>query len=179
MRRTLSSYVGERFGYLTVVSVRRSEVNGRTRGMFKVKCDCGTEKEILSHNATQGKTKSCGCRTSEFKGWNVKHGLHGTRLYQTYVDMKQRCLNPNNSRFHRYGGRGIKICQEWLDDFLAFYTWAIANGYQSNLTIDRRDNDGDYTPDNCRWVTMTVQLQNRDFSRMGGRRKHDRKVDIS
>lgn len=163
----LSENIGSRFGKLTVTDVYRKEMTNGRRTFFLVTCDCGTEKEILAQNVKNGSAKSCGCISNELKARaNYRHGLHKTRIYQTYTDMKQRCLNPNNSRFHRYGGRGIAICAEWLDSFTNFYEWAMENGYTDKLTIERVDNDGNYCPDNCKWATMAEQLKNRDFKGM-------------
>ncbi len=179
MSRALASYIGERYGYLTVVDSLRTQSGVRKRGYFKVRCDCGSEKTILAHNLLQGRTKSCGCKTSELKGWNVRHGMCYTRIYKIYVDMRQRCLNPSNRRFYRYGGRGIKICDEWIEDFMAFYQWAISNGYRDDLSIERVNNNGNYEPANCTWATMEEQLKNRDFSQVGRNRKRAREAAIN
>ena len=93
------------------------------------------------------------------------HGQSETRLYYIWSSMKSRCLNINNKSFQNYGGRGIRVCEEWLQSFEAFATWAHENGYADNLTIDRVDNDKDYTPDNCRWVDRTTQSRNRRNNR--------------
>ena len=90
------------------------------------------------------------------------HSTNKNRLYRIYWNMKSRCYNPKHNRFYRYGARGIRICQEWLDDFQAFYDWAMANGYQDDLTIDRIDSDKNYEPSNCQWVTYKEQNINKN-----------------
>lgn len=93
--------------------------------------------------------------------WAITHDLSGTRLYSVWRDMKQRCLNPNNRIYKHYGARGIKVCDAWSSDFKVFYDWATDSGYQEGLSIDRIDNDGNYEPSNCRWVTKSIQNMNR------------------
>lgn len=94
------------------------------------------------------------------KSDTTKHGMAHTRIYQCWSDMKQRCDNPHNQFYYRYGGRGIKICDEWRD-FPTFCSWALSHGYREDLTIERIDNDGDYCPDNCKWATQQEQSLNK------------------
>lgn len=95
---------------------------------------------------------------------NYKHGGQGTRLYRIWKSMRQRCRDPHCNRYYIYGGKGVKVCQEW-DDFACFRQWALENGYSDNLTIDRINVDGDYEPSNCRWVSNIVQQNNRSTNR--------------
>lgn len=92
---------------------------------------------------------------------NHSHGKTNTRLYTIWKNMKYRCENPHHTTFHNYGGRGISVCEEWKNNFQSFYDWAMANGYSPKLTLDRKDNDGNYCPENCRWATKKTQAQNR------------------
>lgn len=92
--------------------------------------------------------------------WQVKHGMAGTRIYKTWQNMKSRCNNPNASKYYLYGGKGIKVCNEWNDDFNIFYEWATNNGYTDDLTLDRVDGNKDYCPENCRWATYKQQANN-------------------
>jgi hypothetical protein len=122
------------------------------------KCSfCGETKE---HRTQSLKTKqSCGCAT--YLKAHIKHGCFKDRLYQIWADMKTRCNQPNNPRYYRYGGRGIKVTEEW-NSFEPFKEWAESNGYNDYLTIDRINNDGDYTPNNCEWITIQENLKRRN-----------------
>lgn len=149
--------LGQKFGRLTVVG----ECEERTKQgqlMYKCKCECGNIKNIRGYTLRNGGSKSCGCLNKI--NHHKTHGKTHTRLYSIFCDMKKRCHNKNNKEYHNYGGRGIIICEEWLNDFMNFYNWAINNGYDDNLTIDRIDVNGNYEPSNCRWVDIKSQCNN-------------------
>lgn len=121
-------------------------------------CDCGNLKEVYLGNLRNGKVKSCGCLHDTQA---ITHGKTSTRLYKIYTNMKARCYNKKTSYYKNYGARGIKVCDEWLTNFINFYDWANDNGYQDGLTINRIDNNGNYKPDNCEWVDMKTQQRHK------------------
>ncbi len=158
--------IGKRFGRLTVIEESPTRKNKTVYWICK--CDCGdTTKPIKGTALRDGTTKSCGCLLPEVTRKRCfVHGLRQTRLYRIWDNMIQRCTNPNRTEYKNYGGRGITVCDEWKNDFQTFYDWAMAHGYADNLTIDRKDNDKSYSPDNCRWSTMKEQQNNRRNNRI-------------
>lgn len=158
------SEIGNRYGRLTVVE--RAENNGRGDAMWKCSCECGNTSVVKGGSLRSGRARSCGCLLSEkskdrMQAMVTKHGGRGTNLYRVWCGIKERCLNENNKSYHNYGGRGITICDQWKDDFVAFRDWAMENGYKEGLEIDRKDNDGPYSPENCRWTTPVENCQNK------------------
>lgn len=149
-----------RFGRLTVISRALNDKYGRATWLCR--CDCGEKCIISGHRLRRGNTVSCGCyKRDKCINQHTIHNLSSTRLYSIWVNMKQRCYNPKASRYERYGGRGITVCSEWINDFQAFHDWAIVNGYSDDLSIDRINNNSGYSPDNCRWVTIEKQAKNK------------------
>ena len=132
-------------------------------------CDCGNIVTVGGYDLRSGNTKSCGCYKHErIVEASTTHGAFGTPLYRTYFNMKNRCYNPHYYLFQHYGGKGVTVCDEWLGSggFSAFAAWSNANGYERGLSIDRLDNSKGYCPDNCRWVNMVTQQNNRTNNRL-------------
>ena len=169
----LKDLTGMRFGRLLVIS--RAENRDCGLAQWLCRCDCGRELIVRGSTLRNGASKSCGClkrdRTTErnYRHGSSKRNAH-LRLYNVWCGMKQRCLDPEHISYKYYGGRGITICDEWKDSFPAFRDWALANGYDENAprgvcTLDRINVDGSYGPDNCRWVSMAIQADNKHIKR--------------
>lgn len=150
---------GKRFGRLVVLKRADNTKKGMTYWLCK--CDCGNTKIVRGTHLQAGKIKSCGCLVRETSRETLStHRLSKTRLYRVYCGIKARCYNPKNECYRIYGGRGITMCEEWKNNFLSFYNWAINNGHREDLSIDRINNDGNYEPNNCRWATPKEQSNN-------------------
>lgn len=149
---------GERFGKLIAIN-RICKSDG---SHWKCKCDCGNYTVVSTHNLTKGNTKSCGCLQKEKASQVHKtHGARHTKLYTVWNNMRSRCNRPNDKSYCNYGMRGISVCEEWNNSFENFQKWAFLNGYNENLTLDRRNVNGNYCPENCRWISFKEQNNNR------------------
>jgi len=155
----LIDLTGRTFERLTVVAKEKAKYG--TRAFWHCRCDCGEEIIVSSQSLRTGATKSCGCLNAEkTTARNMKHGLaYSEKLYAVWKAMRQRCFNKRCKDYPKYGGRGITVCNEW-DDYARFRSWAIANGYQEGLSIDRKEVNGNYEPSNCRWVSSFIQANN-------------------
>lgn len=153
--------LGKRFGKLIVIA--ESPMRRHGERCWVCTCDCGnTTSSILGSSLRRGSTKSCGCFRKDRNRENAKYNnIRYKRLYNIWHGMKVRCYYEQYKQFKDYGGRGITVCAEWKDDFSAFCDWAMANGYEDHLTIDRINVNGNYCPDNCRWTTRAEQMKNR------------------
>lgn len=147
---------GKRFGRLVVIK-DTGKRNKSKKILWLCKCNCGNIVEVVAQSLTSGDTKSCGCLKAE----KIRtHNMSDTRLYKTWADMLSRCRNKKSSNYEYYGGRGVKVCDDWVS-FENFSKWATNNGYREDLLIDRIESSGDYEPGNCRWVTRDIQDNNK------------------
>lgn len=169
---TMIDLTGSRFGRLVVL---RRDGSIKTNVAWRCLCDCGQESRVSGNRLRSGHTMSCGCLLAENrKRGTPTHGMSHTRLFRAWTGMKTRCTNPMARSWPHYGGRGIRLCKEWSESFEAFRDWSLSYGYSDNLSIDRIDVDGHYTPENCRWATPEQQANNKTVGRLpDGRRVSD------
>ena len=165
---SVSKYIGQTINGFTVLTCHnKKNSSGSYNAYFTVRCNvCGSVLERARVNVLKGEV-ACEC-SRKFRNHNTQ-GASDTKLNKVYRTMLERCENPKCKSYKDYGGRGIRVCEEWVKDFQAFYEWSMQNGYKENprpsgvneLTIDRIDNNGNYEPSNCRWVTMSIQNRNK------------------
>lgn len=167
--------IGLKFGRLTVLKLAYTRRVSKTLYYYLCKCDCGKEHIVLKSSLLNGLTRSCGCYNNEVRAekfrQRAKHHMTDTRLHKMWEKMKGRCYCKSNLSYKNYGGRGIIMCDEWKNDFKAFYDWAVNNGYDENAqygrcTLDRINVNGNYEPNNCRWVDEKIQQRNRRNNRL-------------
>lgn len=152
----LIDLTGQKFGRLTVVERADNTKQGQTQ--WKCECECGKQTTVSAYCLRSGHTKSCGC----WKRYATKkHGQSRERIYAIWYGIKERCYNKKCPNYKKYGNKGITMCDEWVESFKSFYDWSMMNGYAKNLSLDRINNDKGYSPDNCRWVTVKEQNNNK------------------
>lgn len=157
---------GQKFGRLTVLEIAVDEPGKKKK--WKCRCDCGNECIIAGSNLRSGHSTQClECGYEATKASRIIHGKTGTKLYKVWRAMLNRCENQKSKSFPNYGGRGIKVSTEWHDPTV-FFTWAESTGYTEGLEIDRIDTNGDYEPENCRWVKRIVNANNKRNNKLIG-----------
>lgn len=159
----LVDYIGKIYGRLLVIQVG-DRVEGRRGKYVYAHCECGNVKDYLVNNLQRGMTKSCGCLRKEVtkdRNSEITYGLSRHPLRGVWRNMIERCYNKDSESFKNYGGRGVGICNEWREDFIQFFNWAISNGWNFGIELDRVNNNGDYCPENCRFVTRMENSRNK------------------
>lgn len=172
MNKLTVDYTNAKFGEVTVICRDADHIqpSGRRRVQWKCQCSCG--KVFSVRNDALKNLTSCGCKRNKENGLRlIKHADSRTRLYKLYYSMLQRCYNPKASRYLNYGGRGVEVCEEWKKDYTVFAEWAKSNGYDPNnpdLSLERIDVNGHYSPENCSWIPLKDQYNNRQNTIMMG-----------
>ncbi len=155
----MNDIIGQKFGRLTVIEFSHKS---KTSYFYLCHCDCGNDKTIVRCNLKSGSSKSCGCLNKEIITQRATtHGMHYHKIYKVYIRMIGRCYYSNHIQFKDWGGRGITVCDEWKNDRTKFFAWAFANGWKKGLQLDRINNDGNYEPGNCRFITPQENSLNR------------------
>lgn len=160
--KKVKNLIGQKFNKLSVIQRAKNSKSGNIRWLCK--CECGKYTIVSSQNLKTGHTKSCGCLNKN--ATYITHNKSKTKLYKIWQGMKKRCFNKNEEHYKYYGERGIIVCDEWKNDFMSFYNWAINNEYKDNFTIERIDVNGNYEPSNCKWVTFQEQGYNKTNSKL-------------
>ena len=160
---------GNKYGRLTAVkpTAKRTASHGVK---WECICECGKIVFASTNALNKGNTRSCGCLRNELtaernRKRQTTHGMSKSRLYRIWANMLQRCKNPKTDRYQSYGGKGVRVCSVW-HEFAEFYDWAMQNGYEEALSIDRLDVNGNYEPNNCRWVNAKTQMSNKSNNRI-------------
>lgn len=149
-------WTGEKVGDLTVIGLGKKYKNGKIT--WDCRCKCGRVVRRISFDLSHKRATHCSKCANRVS--QIVHGMTGTKIYQVWQGIKARCYNPNNNSYKNYGGRGIRLCDDWKSDFQVFYDWAVSNGYKEGLSIERLDVNGNYCPDNCSWIPMSDQAKN-------------------
>lgn len=167
--KTKSDLIGRTFGAFVVLEEAPPKIraNGKKVRMWKCQCSCGNVRYLNKREIDTEKRKSCGCKWGEYQRMSrIQHGDSHMRLHNTWSGIRARCYCKTDYHYQWYGARGIRMNDAWKDDYAAFKEWALDNGYSPELSLDRIDNNGNYTPDNCRWTTQKAQSNNTRRNRM-------------